>query len=294
MSLLELLPPSWSAASTDDIDLRRRRRNGLKQLYRGNTSALERSNLAGKTGMNHAIDDASRGFLGVDHVSQKDIMSQEEAERRSLLSSGFTEKDLRRHDAIMAAAANKVDPLSFPELTDTSNTSPFLTEDGASPCFSVGQHSVDLKSALRTSGKSDKEAAVDGTATTTAAAGGGGGGPDFMVRQQRRVSFRSDGDGSVDPSRERRTFPTERFQGGTPPDSPRSPGGSVSGSRSPVRENSSGKSDDTFMDTLVYGLLSPRYLRPNLCNAGEAPMRPLSPQVASGRPVRRPVATPNA
>ena len=68
-----------------------RRRNSLKQLFRGNTTALERSNWASKTGENHAIDDHSRNFLGIEHAeSHEAFTAASDEEKRLLRKPGLT------------------------------------------------------------------------------------------------------------------------------------------------------------------------------------------------------------
>ena len=64
---------------------RANRRNTLKQLFRGNTTALERSNWACKTGENHAIDDDSRIFLGIHHAESEEMFTAAAAEEKRLL-----------------------------------------------------------------------------------------------------------------------------------------------------------------------------------------------------------------
>ena len=62
-----------------------KRRNSLKQLFRGNTTALDRSNWACKTGENHAIDDDSRIFLGIHHAESEEIFVAAAAEEKRLM-----------------------------------------------------------------------------------------------------------------------------------------------------------------------------------------------------------------
>ena len=62
-----------------------KRRNCLKQLFRGNTTALDRSNWACKTGENHAIDDDSRNFLGIHHAESEEIFVAAAAEEKRLM-----------------------------------------------------------------------------------------------------------------------------------------------------------------------------------------------------------------
>ena len=90
-----------SAVPSPQVDSKNtRRRNSLKQLFRGNTTALERSNWASKTGENHAIDDRSRDFLGIDHESQEAFTAAANEEKRLLRKSDLSPSALKPLQAL--------------------------------------------------------------------------------------------------------------------------------------------------------------------------------------------------
>ena len=224
-----LSPSTPSSSEACAADLRRRRRNNLKQLYRGNTSALERSNLAGKTGLNHTIDDVSREFLGTDHAaSQKDIVALEAAERQAL-RGWFTEKDLWQQDMMMATRR----PTPFDTVYVHSSfiaPNPLFEPTGlsgeASPCTTCSSNTsvspTVYKSALRSANSSDLSSRKKAVGDNKAAATGEGDGAveHGTALLRRTVSFDPSVEGGLDmlvqvaapaePCR-RHTYPVEHF-----------------------------------------------------------------------------------